>query len=167
MKVRISRLFLLFAFASILYSCSPETPPLQENLTPLYRTIPTYTYNSLENETLTLINSHRVAIGLKALEKSNYASLKSEEHVIYMIVNNVVNHNFFSTRSQNIIETLGAKRVGENIAYDYITPQAALVAWLESPIHKGCLEGDYTHFGISIRLNPEGKKYYTNIFIKI
>ena len=84
-----------------------------------------------------------------------------------MLTNNVVNHDFFSARSQNIIEILGVKKVGENIVYNYSTPQSALVAWLDSPTHKGCIEGDYTHFGISIRLNAESKKYHTNIFIKI
>lgn len=167
MKVTISRLLLLFAFVSILNSCSPDSTATQETLAPLAKTIPAYSYNSFENETLALINSHRVGMGLKALEKNNYASFKSEEHDNYMIINNVVNHDYFSTRSQNIIETLGAQRVGENIAYNYSTPQSALVAWLDSPTHKECIEGDYTHFGISIRLNSEGKKYYTNIFIKI
>lgn len=167
MKLAISRLFLLFSLASILNSCSPDSSPTRETATQTSQTIPAYDYNSLENETLALINSHRTKMGLKALEKNNYASFKSEEHDNYMITNNVVNHDFFSTRSQNIIETLGAKKVGENIAYNYSTPQSALVAWLDSPTHKSCIEGDYTHFGISIRLNAEGKKYYTNIFIKI
>jgi uncharacterized protein YkwD len=65
------------------------------------------------------------------------------------------------------MDILGAKKVGENIAFNYNTPQAVLDAWLNSPIHKQYIEGDFTHFGISIRLNSEGKKYYTNIFMKI
>ena len=29
------------------------------------------------------------------------------------------------------------------------------------------IEGDFTHFGISVKTNPTtGKKYYTNIFMK-
>jgi uncharacterized protein YkwD len=168
MNVKISRLLLMFSVVYIFNSCSSDSPSTQSTSTSLpLVAIPTYTYNSLENETLTLINTYRVSIGLKTLEKSNYASFKSEEHDNYMINNNVVNHDFFSTRSQNIIETLGAKRVGENIAYNYSTPKAVLTAWLESPEHKQCIEGDYTQFGISIRINSEGKKYYTNIFIKM
>ena len=37
---------------------------------------------------------------------------------------------------------------------------------LNSAGHKANIEGDFTHFGISIRTNAEGKKYYTNIFVK-
>jgi len=167
MKLKFSRLLLLFTVAFIFNSCSSDSPTTQNTSTLLPLTVSAYTYNSIENETLALINSHRVGMGLKPLEKSNYASFKSEEHDNYMIANNVVNHDYFSGRSQNIIETLGAKAVGENIAYNYSTPQAALIAWLDSPTHKKCIEGDYTHFGISIRINAEGKKYYTNIFVKI
>ena len=115
-----------------------------------------------------LINDYRVSIGLNSLEKINHISHKSEEHDNYMITNNVVNHDDFVARSENIISVLGAKTVGENIAYNYNSPQAALDAWLNSPGHKQNIEGNFTHFGISIRENPSnGKKYYTNIFARI
>ena len=127
-----------------------------------------YTYNATELQTMTLINNYRVSVGLNPLEKINHMSYKSEEHDNYMIANNVVNHNDFVARSENIMKVLGAKTVSENIAYNYSTPQAALNAWLASPGHKQNIEGDFTHFGISIRENPaNGRKYYTNIFAKI
>lgn len=158
----------MFSIVYSFNSCSSSSPTEQSPSTSLpLVSVPAYTYNSAEDETLSLINSYRVSIGLKRLEKNNYISFKSEEHDNYMIDHNVVNHDYFSSRSQNIIETLGAKKVGENIAYNYSTPKGALAAWLLSPEHKQCIEGDYTHFGISIRINAEGKKYYTNIFIKI
>ena len=127
-----------------------------------------YTYNESEIETMNLINSHRVSLGLNALVKIDYISYKSGEHNDYMIANNVVNHNDFVARSENIIKVLGAKKVDENIAFNFNTPQAALTAWLASPGHKVNVEGDFTHFGIAIKEDPAtGKKYYTNIFIKI
>jgi uncharacterized protein YkwD len=77
-----------------------------------------------------------------------------------------VNHNGFVNRSENIIKTLGAKTVGENIAYNYSSPQSAINAWLKSG-HKENIVGNFTHFGISIRENTKtGKKYYTNIYLK-
>jgi uncharacterized protein YkwD len=42
-----------------------------------------------------------------------------------MITNNVVNHWFFVDRSENIIKRREQKTVGENIAYNYSTPEAA------------------------------------------
>jgi uncharacterized protein YkwD len=127
-----------------------------------------YTYSANELETMKLINDYRVSVGLNALKKINHISFKSEEHDEYMIANNVVNHNDFVARSENIIEVLGAKKVGENIAYNYSSPQAVFNAWLNSPAHKENIEGDFTNFGIAIRSNPAtGKMYYTNIFAKI
>jgi uncharacterized protein YkwD len=126
-----------------------------------------YSYNTSEIETMDLINAYRVSVGLNPLEKINHISYKSEEHDNYMITNNVVNHDDFVARSENIITVLGAKKVGENIAYNFNTPQSVVDAWLNSPGHKENIVGDYTNFGISIRVNASGKKYYTNIFVKI
>ncbi|WP_340696432.1 CAP domain-containing protein [Flavobacterium nitratireducens] len=71
-------------------------------------------------------------------------------------------------RANNIKKVLGAKSVGENIAYNYKSALAAVTAWLNSPTHKENIEGDFTHFGIAIREDATtGKKYYTNIFVKI
>ena len=85
-----------------------------------------------------------------------------------MIKNNVVNHDLFDQRSQNIIQVLGATKVNENVAFNYVSADTALQAWLASPGHRANIEGEFTHFGISIRENSvTGKKYYTNIFIKI
>jgi uncharacterized protein YkwD len=109
-----------------------------------------------------------LSIGLGALEKINYISVQSEPHDNYMISNNVVNHDGFVNRPENIIKTQGAKTVGENIVYNYNAPQAAVNAWLNSPSHEENIIVNFTHFGISIGENAvTGKKYYTNIFAKI
>ena len=84
-----------------------------------------------------------------------------------MIDNNVVNHDYFQQRSDNLIQVLGAARVGENIAYNYQTAENAFSAWMNSPGHRANIEGDYTHFGISVTIDTKtGKKYYTNMFMK-
>ena len=128
--------------------------------------IQSYSYSEIELETMDLINEYRVSEGLNALIKSNYLSYKAEEHDYYMIQYNLVNHDNFIDRSQNIINVLGARRVSENIAYNYKSPKAAVDAWLLSTGHKKVIDGNFTHFGISIRENPiNGRKYYTNIFI--
>ena len=55
-----------------------------------------------------------------------------------------------------------------NIAYNYNSAQGAFDAWMNSPGHRENIEGDFTHFGLSIRENPvNGRKYYTNIFVKM
>lgn len=162
----ITRTLLLFVAIITMNSCSSDSDNLEVETKSL-KTV-NYIYTETEIETMNLINSHRVSIGLNALEKIGYVSHKSEEHDNYMIANNVVNHNNFVYRSEDIIKILGAKMVAENIAYNYNTPEAAVKAWLLSFGHKENIEGDFTHFGIAIRKNPvTGRNYYTNIFVKM
>jgi len=171
MKAKLLRVLLLVAMVHTMISCSPDVSG--DSSTVANATVSTlktavYTYNSDELAAMALINTYRVSVGLNKLEQINYISIKSEEHDNYMIANNVVNHNDFVARSEDIMKVLGAKTVSENIAYNYNSPQAALDAWLNSPTHKENIEGSFTHFGISIRIDPVGgKKYYTNIFAKI
>jgi uncharacterized protein YkwD len=163
MKAKMFRALLPLAIVFTMMSCSSDST---EDVI-ADKIIETYTYNDTETQLVGLINDYRVSQGLNPLEVINHISYKSEEHNEYMIENNVVNHDYFQARSNNIINVLGAEKVGENIAYNYVTPQSALSAWLNSPGHKANLEGDYTHFGISVTVNPEtGRKYYTNIFMK-
>lgn len=155
---------LLLALVFISNSCSSDTAEGVNDS----ELVSDYTYNDTELEVLQLVNKYRISIGLNALEKVNHISFKSEEHDYYMIANKVVNHNNFVVRSENIISVLGAKKVGENVAYNFNSAEAVLQAWLASPTHKENIEGDYTHFGIAVKIDAEsGKKYYTNIFAKI
>jgi uncharacterized protein YkwD len=167
MRLNLIRTLLLFLALNTMYSCSSDSSatPVSSSSFP---TATNYSYNSSEIQTMDLINNYRVSIGLNSLEKINYISLKSEQHNNYMITNNVVNHDDFVARSQDIMNVVGAKTVGENVAYNYSTAQAAFDAWLSSPGHKANIEGDFNHFGIAIRINPaNGANYYTNIFVKI
>ena len=169
MKDILFRLVLFIVVLSTMNSCSSNSSAEETIVaTKSSQVIANYTYSAFEIETMKLINDYRVSIGLNALAKINHISCKSEEHDNYMIKNNVVNHYDFEARSQNIIKVLGAKAVSENIAYNYISAKGAVDAWLKSPEHKENIEGNFTHFGISIRENPEtGRKYFTNIFAKI
>jgi uncharacterized protein YkwD len=167
MKLKLLRALLLVAVICTMNSCSSDSSETQ-TVDAVAEKVTLYSYNTIEIETMNLINAHRISKGLNPLEKINHMSYKSEEHDNYMIANNVVNHNDFVARSENIMKTLGAKSVSENIAYNYNTPQAVLNAWLASPGHKENIEGNFTHFGIAIKADPAtGKKYYTNIFAKI
>lgn len=165
MKTTLLRALLLLTVICTMNSCSSDESEVADVSA---KKVVSYSYNTIELQTMDLINKHRVSVGLNPLEKINHMSFKSEEHDNYMIANNVVNHNDFVARSENIINTLGAKTVSENIAYNYNTPQAVLNAWLASPSHKANIEGNHTHFGIAIKENPaNGRKYYTNIFARI
>jgi uncharacterized protein YkwD len=158
LKIMATVAVVLFTFSS----CSTPEEASIESL----EVVQYYEYNEIENQTLDLINEYRVSIGLNSLEKINHISFKSSEHNDYMIETNIIGHANFAERQSNLHKALGALKVGENVAYNFDSPQIALNAWINSTSHKVNLEGDYTHFGISIRENEKGQKFYTNIFIK-
>jgi len=164
MKIPFQHLLIFSFFMCSIFSCTSE-----ENSKPITPVAPTmdYVFTSDELETMALINKYRQDIGLNVLEQNKHVSYIAETHNSYMITNNIVSHDGFEKRFNNIVEVLGAIKVGENIAYNYKSPKGALDAWLLSPGHKKIIEGDYTHFGISIRQNKDNKNYYTNIFIKL
>jgi uncharacterized protein YkwD len=164
MKTTLLRAILPLALVFTLVSCSSDS---SEDLAAPAAIVQTYDYSTAELELEDAINEYRVSIGLNALETINHISYKAEEHNEYMIEQNSISHDFFSERSHNLMQVLGATKVNENVAYNYVSANSVLHAWLNSPGHKANIEGSFTHFGVSIRQNPEtGKKYYTNIFIK-
>ena len=164
MKTNLLRAFMPLVLVLTLVSCSSDST---EDLTASTdTTAKTYSYNDEEMLLLEDINDYRVSIGLNALQPVEHISYKSEEHNEYMIAKSEINHDFFQERSQNIIAVLGASKVNENVAYNFATPASVLHAWLQSPNHKANIEGNFTHFGASIRIAENGDKYYTNIFVK-
>jgi uncharacterized protein YkwD len=164
MKAKFLKAILPLALVFTMVSCSNDST---DDLTSSGQLVVNYEYNAAELRLITLINDYRESQGLNTLQVINHISYKSEEHNVYMIDKKVVNHDYFESRSKNIISVLGAERVGENIAYNYVNPESALHAWLNSPSHKANVVGNYTHFGISISIDPvSGRKYYTNIFMK-
>ena len=164
MKNKLFRAILPLALVFTLLSCSSEAT---EETVITGTLVTNYNYKADELELADLINEHRASLGLNSLELINHISYKSDEHNEYMIEKKEVNHDYFTERSQNIIQLLGAIKVNENVAYNYSTPNSVLNAWLKSAGHKSNIEGDFTHFGISIKVDPEtGKKYYTNMFMK-
>lgn len=163
MKVKFFKALAPLVLVFTLFSCSPSS----DEATVTETQVMNYNYNADETELARIINEYRASKGLNELVMVNHISYKSEEHNEYMIENNVVDHAYFQERSDNIIHVLGAVTVNENVAYNFMTPQSALNAWLNSPGHKANIEGNSTHFGISITTSPTtGKKYYTNIFMK-
>jgi uncharacterized protein YkwD len=164
MKAKMFRALLPLAIVFTMVSCSSDS---SEDNTADKKVVTTYNYNDIESKLVTLINNHRQSVGLSTLQVINHISYKSEEHNYYMIDNQVVNHDYFTQRSENLKEVLGAERVGENVAYNYSTPEGVFSAWMNSPSHKANIEGNFTHFGISVTTDPAtGRKYYTNMFIK-
>ncbi|KAF2514767.1 CAP domain-containing protein [Flavobacterium zhairuonense] len=164
-SIWIAIISVLFLF--IIVGCEAETQNVEENASKP-EIVTDYNYSYMELETVRLINEYRISNGLDSLKIINHLSYKAEEHTIYMIGKKVPSHDDFVKRSQDITEVLGAKKVAENVAYNYRSAEGALNGWLNSPEHKEVILGDFNYFGISIKADPEtGKNYFTTIFIKL
>lgn len=123
-------------------------------------------YSQIEAEILTAVNDHRRSNGLKSLVKVDEITFQADDHNHYMIEKQSVNHDNFQVRYLNLVNEIGAKAVSENVGYGYRTAGAVVKAWLNSEGHKKNIEGDYTHFGISVEQDEKGNNYFTNIFVK-
>jgi len=77
-----------------------------------------------------------------------------------------VNHDNFNVRYSNLVNGVGAKSVAENVAYGYDSADAVVKAWIASEGHKENIEGNFTHFGIAVDQDKNGKNYFTNIFMR-
>ena len=164
MKAKMFRALLPLAIVFTMVSCSSDDA---ETTTTSSKLVTEYNYNDTELRLVQLINDYRQSLGLNRLEVINHISYKSEGHNEYMIEKQAMSHDYFQERSTNLIQVLGAERVSENVAYNYNTPESAFAAWKNSPGHRANIEGDFTHFGISVSIDSEtGRKFYTNMFIK-
>ena len=126
----------------------------------------TIAYTAMETQVLDAVNEYRQSKGLKSLSKVDEVTYQADDHSIYMSSNEVVNHNDFNVRYSNLVSVAGAKAVAENVAFGYNNADAVVKAWIKSDGHRENIEGDFTHFGISIDQDKNGKNYFTNIFIR-
>lgn len=159
--------FMLILCTLFLTSCSKDN--LQDEVTAYDQVVTErieYNYSTIEVEILDELNLYRKALGLAELNVLTELSMTSEDHNEYMINMGEVSHDNFSQRASYLMNQIGAKSVAENVGFGYKTAEAVVNAWLKSKGHRENVEGEYTHFGISVRQDAEGKNYFTNIFIK-
>ncbi|HET8753189.1 MAG TPA: CAP domain-containing protein [Salinimicrobium sp.] len=155
---------LVFCMIS-LTSCSKESIDEIETAD-LSSTVAPFAYTTFEVEVLELVNDYRVENGYSELDFMDAVSWQAEDHNAHMVAMNEVCHDDFGDRYAALVATVQAKAVSENVAYGYRTAEAVVNAWIKSEGHRKNLEGNFTHFGISITKNDEGKFYFTNIFVR-
>jgi uncharacterized protein YkwD len=124
------------------------------------------TYSSIEKDIINAVNEYRKENNLKELGTLDDITLQAIDHNSYMIQNKKVSHDNFDKRYIALVNEIGAKAVSENIGFGYRTADAVVNAWLNSEGHKTNIEGDFTHFGISVEQDEDGKNYFTHIFVK-
>ncbi len=125
-----------------------------------------FAYTQIEVDILTAVNDYRESKGLSTLKRVDEITLQAESHTVYMVEKNAVNHDNFNVRFKNLVDEIGAKSVSENVGFGYSTASAVVRAWIESEGHLANIEGDFTHFGVSVEQDKNGRNYFTNIFVR-
>lgn len=152
------------AWALLLFtlgSCSSE--PLEESPEPIAEAANVV---EVEEELMGLVNGHRISIGQPVLKFSAVAYEYANAHTDYMISKGSLSHDNFSSRASRISSEANAAQVAENVAKDYANAAGALQGWLNSTNHKKTMEGDFTDTAISVKRDPNGNLYFTQLFYR-
>ena len=123
-------------------------------------------YSTLESDVLEMINDYRTEKGLSELALLDEGSIQAASHNDHMISKEEVCHDDFASRYQALVNEVKAKAVSENVAYGYSTAEAVVNAWIKSEGHRANIEGNHTHFGLSVKEGKDGRLYFTNIFVR-
>lgn len=127
------------------------------------------TTDTWTKEFMTLINDHRVSIGLNALTHVDGLGLISSEHSQDMATGKVAfGHTGFTDRCSDGRTVIGGGNwCGENVAMGQKTPEAAFTAWMNSPGHRANIEqAKATHTGFGYAKDSSGKYYWTQLFLQ-
>lgn len=129
---------------------------------------------ALEKDAFQLINSERALAGLTPLKWSDKVADVARLHS-----NNMADYNFFSHKGLDgmMVDERAAQlkmgawtAIGENIAFmkGYENPVGVAVEkWLQSPSHKkNLLDPTWTETAIGLAVTPDGKYYFTQVFIR-
>lgn len=148
-----------------LTSCSKENVDEMNSVNLTAKVLPV-SYTTMELEVLDLINDYRDAKGLSQLHLLDEGSRQATGHNEHMIENDEVCHDNFTDRYTALVKAEQAKAVSENVAFGYNSANAVVKAWINSDSHRKNMEGNHTHFGISVKEGADGRLYFTNIFVR-
>jgi len=124
--------------------------------------------STLEGEVFTLINTYRVSLGLQPLISNAFTStVICEPHVEYCIKLGYASHKNFPQRYNKIKDNIPAARISEIISSGFHNPDSVVNGFKNSHDHNKSLVGDYTHMGISVKSDRNGKLYTCIINLKV
>ena len=119
----------------------------------------------LQAKILALINQHRTSNALPPLTGLSQINEIAMAHSKAMASGKVgIGHDGFQQRAAQVMTLLDAITVAENVAYGQETAELLVQSWLDSTGHRQNIEGAYTHTGIGIVQDSEGRNVFTQIF---
>ncbi|NHF58847.1 CAP domain-containing protein [Flavobacteriaceae bacterium TP-CH-4] len=160
MKMRL-RYTIMVCFVVLATSCTKETYVGETGIVPEAEND-----RIVEQELLSVINDHRLALGYNALDYSSEAQKYADQHNDYMISKGSLSHDNFSSRASSLSSELNAEFVAENVAKDYTNATEAFEGWLQSSNHKKTMEGEFTHTAVSVKKDASGNYYFTQLFFR-
>lgn len=167
MRKSTKRVILLIFSTLLLASCAKESLDEEiDSVDHVAKTSVNYTYTDIEKDILSAINEYRKEQDIKELSPLGEISLEAEDHNYYMVETGKVSHDNFGERYTALVNSIAARAVSENVAYGYHTADAVVKAWIKSDGHRENIESNFTHFGVSVVEDEEGRNYFTNIFVR-
>lgn len=123
----------------------------------------------IEKEIFQLINEYREQNGLPPLQYSEAAADMAERHSRRMADKDIpFGHTGFQDRYNALKKELPDMTAGaENVAYGADDAAEAVELWLRSAGHKKNIRGNFTHTGISVVRDSDGRLYFTQLFVKL
>lgn len=121
------------------------------------------------DEFVTLINNHRIDIGLDTLNFAAKLNSIAQSHSNNMAKGSVIfGHTGFSSRCAEARSAMGGGNLcAENVAMGQKNAEAAYSAWMNSSGHKANIEQlRMTHSGFGYAKSSSGTLYWTEIFLE-
>lgn len=116
-----------------------------------------------------IVNNHRVKIGLRPFIYSPTIAEVAYGHSRFMSEGyGRFGHGGWRNRCSRLRNDMRTNLCGEIVAMGQRTPEAVLEAWLNSPEHRSAIENPrYTHTGVGVAKNQEGRLYWTQMFVEL
>lgn len=126
-----------------------------------------YISDLFDSEINSGINQIRKDLGLNELEVLSDVSAIAYSHCKYMSETQLVNHDYFTTRSEQVkLRHPNAIQVGENVAYNYTTAKSTIAAWKNSPGHyENIIKPEYKYTGIAHIKGSNNRIYAVQLFL--
>jgi uncharacterized protein YkwD len=110
-----------------------------------------------------LVNDARKRSGLRLLGTDTYLMRFAGTRSAAMAADSRLSHRGWETALRKA--GLADDTLGENVAYNYATPEAVMRGWMQSPGHRAnILRADFKRIGIGCVLDARGHRWWTQDF---
>lgn len=126
---------------------------------------------ALEREVATRIDAHRKASNLPAFSYDDKIAAISRKHSQDMAAGKIpLGHDGFQARAKKISGFLALAGAAENVSKhrrESDFAETAVIGWLDSPVHRKNIDGDYSVTGVGAARDAEGVVFFTQFFVRV